>query len=118
MQASRWLASADPRVALAAAGALFLLVLYLALRTSATLVAVLLICAGMLGFAAYLARWVMAKDEGTVDMQEVGACAQPPLPVLHCRLSVCCAADGLTRQRAARVRTHNPAACVATPRCT
>ena len=72
MQVSQWLASADPRVAAALAGAFFLLVLYLALRTSAALVGVLLVCAGMLGFAAYLARWVMAKDEGTVDMQEVG----------------------------------------------
>jgi hypothetical protein len=70
-QVSQVLASADPRLLAGIAGVLFLAVLLLALRTSATLVAVLLSCASMLGFAAWLARWVMAKDEGTVDMQEV-----------------------------------------------
>ena len=45
--------------------------LYLALRTSLALVGVLVTCMLMLLFAVYLAQWVMAKDEGTVDMQEV-----------------------------------------------
>ena len=45
--------------------------LYLAFRTSLTLVGVLVTCMVMLLFAVYLAQWVMAKDEGTVDMQEV-----------------------------------------------
>lgn len=87
-QVSQCLARADPRAAAAGAAAAFLGVLFLAVRTSATLVGVLLVCAGLLGFAAWLARWVMAKDEGTVDMQEVRpqpiarwywrACRQPP----------------------------------------
>ena len=74
-QVSQTLARTDPRAAAAAAGALFLGVLFLAVRTSATLVGVLLVCAALLGFATWLAQWVMAKDEGTVDMQEVRACS-------------------------------------------
>ncbi len=45
--------------------------LYLAFHTSYTLVAVLLTCLLMMLFAVYLAQWVMKKDEGTVNMQEV-----------------------------------------------
>ncbi|KAH7617755.1 hypothetical protein Ndes2526B_g07622 [Nannochloris sp. 'desiccata'] len=40
-------------------------------KVSFTLTIVLATCIGMLGFAAHLAQWVMAKDEGTPDMQEV-----------------------------------------------
>ena len=45
--------------------------LYLAFHTSYTLVAVLLTCLLMMLFAVHLAQWVMKKDEGTADMQEV-----------------------------------------------
>lgn len=40
-------------------------------HTSLVGVFVLVTCFGMLIFAGWLAQWVMAKDEGTVDMQEV-----------------------------------------------
>ncbi len=65
-------AGVDPRVAYALAACFGLAVLYVGTRTSWAVVFVLLVCLGMLVFAGYLARWVMAKDEGTVDMQEVG----------------------------------------------
>ena len=34
------------------------------------MVAIMAACLGMLVFAAHLARWVLAKDEGSADMQE------------------------------------------------
>ena len=45
--------------------------LYAALRTAITLVIVLIISMAMLLFATWLAKWVLAKDEGTADMQDV-----------------------------------------------
>ena len=54
------------------AAAIFgLVVLYLGAHTSFVGVFVLVTCFVMLVFAGWLAKWVMAKDEGTVDMQEV-----------------------------------------------
>lgn len=47
--------------------------LYAALRTAITLVVVLIISMAMLLFATWLAKWVLAKDEGTADMQDVSA---------------------------------------------
>ena len=47
--------------------------LYAALRTAITLVIVLIISMAMLLFATWLAKWVLAKDEGTADMQDVSA---------------------------------------------
>ena len=47
--------------------------LYAALRTATTLVIVLIISMAMLLFATWLAKWVLAKDEGTADMQDVSA---------------------------------------------
>lgn len=55
--------------AIAACAALFILIL--GFSVSFTLVVVLTTCLGMLGFAGYLANWVLAKDEGTPDMQDV-----------------------------------------------
>ena len=52
-----------------AVSALFLFIL--GFSVSFTIVLVLITCLSMLGFAAHLALWVMAKDEGTADMQEV-----------------------------------------------
>lgn len=65
------LATTDPKVAYVLGAAFGLAVLYVGSRTSLAVVFVLLVCLGMLLFAGYLAKWVMAKDEGTVDMQEV-----------------------------------------------
>lgn len=72
------LAKVDPKVLYAAAAILGLVVLYLGAHTSYVGVFVLVTCFVMLVFAGWLAQWVMAKDEGTVDMQEV------LLTSLHC----------------------------------
>ncbi len=48
-----------------------LMVLYLGVKVSPAIVFVLGTCIGMLLFAIYLATWVLRKDEGTPDMQEV-----------------------------------------------
>lgn len=45
--------------------------LIIGIKVSFTLVLVLVTCLGMLGFASYLANWVLSKDEGSADMQEV-----------------------------------------------
>ena len=68
---SRALAGISPAVLYAILGICGVAMLYLAFRTSLALVGVLVTCMLMLLFAVYLAQWVMAKDEGTVDMQEV-----------------------------------------------
>jgi hypothetical protein len=65
------LSHVDPKAAYTLAAIFGLAILYVGVRTSWAIVCVLLICLGMLAFAGYLAHWVMAKDEGTVDMQEV-----------------------------------------------
>jgi len=48
-----------------------LVLFFLAVRTAWTAVFVMLACFASLAFAVYLAKWVLAKDEGTADMQEV-----------------------------------------------
>jgi hypothetical protein len=70
-QVSEVLASTSPMVLYALAAITGLAMLFLAAHTSPALVAVLLTCLLMLAFAVFLAQWVIAKDEGTVDMQEV-----------------------------------------------
>ena len=77
------LAHTSPVVFYAAAAIAGAAMLFLAFHTSYALVAVLLTCLVMLLFAVYLAQWVMAKDEGTVDMQEVH---RLPLQALGCQL--------------------------------
>ena len=54
-----------------ACAVVFALILLIACRVSFTVVLVLLTCAGSLAFAAFLAQWVLDKDEGTPDMTEV-----------------------------------------------
>ena len=51
------------------------LALYLGALASGVIVFVLATCLVMLLFAVYLARWVVNKDEGTADMQEVSGTA-------------------------------------------
>lgn len=46
-------------------------VLYVGFDTSVTLVFVISVCLTMLAFSFYLAKWVLQKDEGTKDMQDV-----------------------------------------------
>lgn len=46
--------------------------LYLGVKVSPAIVFVLATCLGMLLFSVYLATWVLKKDEGSSDMQEVG----------------------------------------------
>ena len=67
-------ARANPGAAKAAAAAAVLLALLGGLRVSPVIAAVLVVCLVMLGVAFRLAIYVLAKDEGTADMQEVGAC--------------------------------------------
>lgn len=50
------------------------------------IVFVLSVCLIMILFAVYLARWVVAKDEGTAEMQEVGC--QAGNTMLQCLLHV------------------------------
>lgn len=45
--------------------------LYIGALSSGVIVFVLSVCLIMILFAVYLARWVVAKDEGTAEMQEV-----------------------------------------------
>lgn len=47
--------------------------LFFGLKTSYIAGCVLLICAVMLGFSVWLARWVMARDEGTTQMIQVSS---------------------------------------------
>ncbi|KAK9805230.1 hypothetical protein WJX72_007325 [[Myrmecia] bisecta] len=68
---ARCVGSVDRRVFLGFFAAIGFAVLYVGAHTSGTIIAVLAICLAMLLFAVYLARWVLAKDEGTPDMQEV-----------------------------------------------
>jgi len=64
-------AAADPK-ALAGAGAVAALtLLWVGSRAGAPVVFVLLACAAALGYAAHLAAWVLARDEGTPGMQAV-----------------------------------------------
>ena len=71
MQVVRAIQGLDSRVlkGLGLLGAL--LVIYLGVKVSPAIVFVLSTCIGMLLFAIYLANWVLRKDEGTADMQEV-----------------------------------------------
>ena len=62
---------ADPQQVKAAAAVGALVLFYLAVRTAWTAVFVIVACFASLAFAAYLAKWVLSKDEGTADMQEV-----------------------------------------------
>ncbi len=66
-------ARANPGAAKAAAAAAVLLALLAGLRVSPVIAAVLVVCLVMLGVAFRLAAYVLEKDEGTADMQEVGA---------------------------------------------
>jgi H(+)-translocating pyrophosphatase len=65
------LRTVDPKVLQIAGGVAAISMLVIGVKVSYVLVLVLLTCIVMLGFATYLANWVLAKDEGTADMQEV-----------------------------------------------
>jgi len=67
----RTLITMDKRVLYVLVGTILVGSLLLAAQSSATLVCVMLLCVGSLAFAAFLARWVLDKDEGTPDMTEV-----------------------------------------------
>lgn len=70
-QVVRAIQRVDRRV-LKGAGLVFsLMVLYLGIKVSPAIVFVLGTCIAMLLFSIYLATWVLRKDEGTADMQEV-----------------------------------------------
>ena len=71
MQLTTLTRTVDPKTLQIAAGAVGLTILIIGWKVSFVLVLVISTCLGMLGFAAHLAQWVLAKDEGTADMQEV-----------------------------------------------
>lgn len=64
-----------PIYAKAAAAAFGLFALYAGLKVSPVITGVFCVCLAMLGVAGFLASWVLGKDEGTAEMQEVGAAA-------------------------------------------
>jgi hypothetical protein len=64
-------AQANPGPVKAAAAAAVLLALLAGLRVSPVIAVVLAVCMVMLGVAFNLAASVLAKDEGTADMQEI-----------------------------------------------
>lgn len=63
--------SVDPKVLQISGAVAAITLLLIGIKVSFTLVFVLATCVGMLGFASYLATWVLSKDEGTQDMQDV-----------------------------------------------
>lgn len=65
------LALVDPRVYYILTLAVFACALYLGFNTNGTAVFVVTTCVVMLVFCAWLANWVLFKDEGTPDMQTV-----------------------------------------------
>ena len=60
-------------------------VLYVGFEASVTLVFVIAVCLIMLAFAVYLANWVLQKDEGTKDMQDVRICDEMWMDVVFGR---------------------------------
>lgn len=61
----------DPQTAKIAAGIAACIMLLIGFKVSFTMVLISATCVGMLAFAIHLARWVLAKDEGTPDMHDV-----------------------------------------------
>jgi len=70
-QVATLLRNVDPKVLQAAGAIAAIVILLIGFKVSFTLVLVLSTCIGMLGFASFLANWVLSKDEGTADMQDV-----------------------------------------------
>lgn len=71
VQVATLIQNVDPKVLQLAAGVAGIFVLIIGFKVSFTLVLVLATCLGMLGFASFLANWVLAKDEGSADMAEI-----------------------------------------------
>lgn len=71
VQAARFFGAIPSRVLYTLAIAAGALSLYVGALTSGVIVFVLAVCLVMLAFAVYLAKWVVNKDEGTAEMQEV-----------------------------------------------
>mmetsp|Transcript_8281 Transcript_8281/g.30545 ORF Transcript_8281/g.30545 Transcript_8281/m.30545 type:complete len:801 (-) Transcript_8281:107-2509(-) len=63
--------SMDRKVLLLLAAAFFLGVFYLGSQTHTVVFCTFLVCLVMLFFSMYLVNWVLAKDEGPSEMQEV-----------------------------------------------
>ena len=65
-----YMSGSDP-ASKAVLGALALFIVVMGLSVSFTMFVVLATSASMLGFAGFLASWVLAKDEGVPEMQVV-----------------------------------------------
>ena len=63
----------DPTLLKVVGAVLAVLALVIGIKVSLAMVVIMATCIAMLAFSTFLARWVLAKDEGTQDMQEVGA---------------------------------------------
>jgi hypothetical protein len=70
-QVVRILVSVDPKIYYLILAAFFTMTMLAAIKTSAVIVFVLSVTCVMLAFAWYLAKWVLARDEGTPEMMEV-----------------------------------------------
>jgi hypothetical protein len=88
MQVMRMLTGMDPKVLMMGGGITALGALLVGWQTSALIFLIMLVCIAMLSFAAYLAQWVLAKDEGTAEMQEV---RHPRPPRCHLERQMQCA---------------------------
>lgn len=94
-------ARACPGAAKGAAAATVLLALLAGFRVSPVIAAVLAVCLVMLGVAVHLASWVLAKDEGTPEMQEASSCVcnrSHACPAAAGHLRARCAANCETRR--------------------
>lgn len=70
-QIMKTIASTDRKALLGVGAFLGLFLLYIGLMTSTTIIVVLVGSLLMLWFAVFLAGWVLKKDEGPKEMQEV-----------------------------------------------
>lgn len=116
-------ARAYPGAAKGAAAATVLLALLAGFRVSPVIAAVLAVCLVMLGVAVHLASWVLAKDEGTPEMQEASSCvcnrshacpaaagrlwAATCTPCRHLRHPACLACQAVCEQCAIAPRRSN-----------
>jgi len=72
----------DTRVYYGLALLTLLYMFYVGSLTSPIIVFIFVLCTGCMIFTAYLAQWVLAKDEGPLEMSEV--CSMPTYSCVFC----------------------------------
>lgn len=75
MQVLKAFLSLDTRVYYGLALLTLLYMFYVGSLTSPIIVFIFVLCTGCMIFTAYLAQWVLAKDEGPLEMSEVCSCS-------------------------------------------